>query len=333
MSSQMIIKITDQNSSQRLDKFLTKDGSINLSRQQIQKFIKQGAITVNGRTTKPHYLIKMGDSIIINNPLALWLKTTPAEHIDRPPLIRLAVIAETADYLVLNKPAGLAVHGSNNQEQTLADILAAQYPSIKKIGDDPERPGIVHRLDKEVSGLMVVAKTQAAFADLKKQFQQRKVIKQYIALVYGKISVPSGIINFPIKRSAKGFKMAALPITNKKQTNLAGRPAGQSPALAGRQALTEFAVVGNFINYTLLKIKIKTGRTHQIRVHLAAYGHPVVGDNIYSTAKTRIQNTKLGLNRIFLIADQLTFTDLANQKKNYKINLTQELKNVLNKIK
>ena len=112
--------------------------------------------------------------------------------------------------------------------------------------------------------------------------------------------------------------MAALPLTIKGE-----------PSELGREAETHFEIIKKFINYTLLKIKIKTGRTHQIRVHLAAYGHPLVGDNIYATAKTRIQNKKLGLNRIFLIADRLAFTDLTKQKKSYKINLTQELKNIL----
>jgi len=312
----MNIKITEANSGQRLDKFLTDYGSLKLSRSQIQKLIEKNLININNSAVSSHYILKPSDLISIAKNLKSDKKLIERKKFIGAPNHKIKIIHETDEFLVINKPASLAVHGLANY--TLADWLREKYPNIKQVGEDPERPGIVHRLDKDVSGLMVIAKTQAAFNNLKKQFQSRTIKKEYTALVYGKIMKDSAIINFPIKRAREGYKMAAMPRTTKGE-----------PTEDGRLAETEFRVLQRLINYTLLKIKIKTGRTHQIRVHLAAYDHPIVGDDIYSTAKTRTQNKKLNLNRIFLIADRLSFTDLKNNRQNYKINLTDELKNLL----
>lgn len=244
------------------------------------------------------------------------------------------IIAETPDYLVINKPAGLAVHGGGNlKEPTLADWLIDRYPRIKTVGDDPARPGLVHRLDKDVSGLMVIAKNKKSFASLKNQFKDREVNKEYIALVHGKITKDDGVINFPITRSQEGYKMAALPANtsellsrrhpqNRDQGNIEGW-------FKSRTALTEFIVLKRFVNYTLLRVNIKTGRTHQIRVHFFAYGHPLVGDNLYCTRKTKEKNKKLNLGRVFLVADDLSFSDLKDAKQNFKIELPDNLKEFL----
>jgi len=238
-------------------------------------------------------------------------------------------IFENKDFLIINKPAGLLVHGANHiKEPTLVDQLLKKYPSIAKVGEDPARPGIMHRLDKQVSGLMIIAKTQNAFDHLKKQFQQRQIIKIYTVLVYGKIDKDEGEINFPIRRSSKGHKMAALPLTTK-----------GNPTKEGKRAITKFEVIKRFINYTLLKVQIKTGRTHQIRVHLSAYGHPVVGDDLYGTKKTKERNSylrkqeKLSLNKILLVATKLSFTDLEGRQQTFIINLPEELVNFLQQIK
>lgn len=313
----MTTQINKLSAGERLDVFLTKQLK-DLSRSQIQKFIKQQAVTVNGSPVMPHYGLKEGDKINFNKKITEPEKLVEKNASKKLPAIK--IIDETAEFLVINKPAGLSVHG--RADYTLADWLKVKYPSILKVGDDSERPGIVHRLDKDVSGLMVIAKTQPAFKNLKKQFQSRTVKKQYTALVYGKISKDSAIINFPIKRSRDGYKMVAIPFTVK------GEASNE-----GREAETHFEIINKYINYTLLKVTIKTGRTHQIRVHLSAYGNPLVGDNIYATAKTRIQNKKLGLNRIFLVADHLSFNDLTKQEKSYKINLPLELKNILKQVK
>lgn len=313
----MILKTAEQFVGTRLDKFLTRHLK-NLSRSQIQKLIRHRAVTVNGLPSTPHYNLKPGDKINIKEKFNEPEKA--AEKISRADLPDLKIVDETDDFLVINKPAGLTVHGRAGY--TLADWLTERCPQIKKVGDDPERPGIAHRLDKDVSGLMVIAKTQAAFNLLKKQFQERTVKKQYTALAHGKILKDSGLINFPIRRAKDGYKMAALPFTIK----------GEASEL-GRKAETRFEVVKRFINYTLLKITIKTGRTHQIRVHLAAYGHPLAGDNIYATAKSRLKNKKLNLSRIFLVADRLSFTNLTGEEKSYRTNLPRDLKNILKQIK
>ncbi len=241
------------------------------------------------------------------------------------------IIFENQDYLIIDKPAGLAVHGGGNiKEATLADWLISCYPAIIKVGDDPSRPGIVHRLDKDVSGLMVIAKNQATFDCLKDQFKDREINKEYIALVHGALARDHGEINFPIKRSSSGFKMAALPLNAADLLNRPhprGRDQGNMAGVfKSREALTEFQVIQKFINYTLVRVKIKTGRTHQIRVHFFALGHPLVGDDLYATPKTKVKNKKLALGRVFLMANLLSFIDKDGQKQSFSLELPSDLK-------
>jgi len=232
-------------------------------------------------------------------------------------------IFENEEFIIINKPAGLLTHGASHVEgPNLADLLLKDYPEIEKIGEDPRRPGIMHRLDKLASGLIVIARSRESFDNLKDQFKNRTINKRYKALVYGKIEKDEAEINFPIKRSSKGHKMAALPETMKGEKNI-----------SGRRAMTEFLIIKKFINYTLLDVKIITGRTHQIRVHMCAYGHPVVGDDLYSTKKTRIKNKKLNLGRMFLHADNLEFTDLKGKRQKFEIGLPNELSKFLEIIK
>jgi len=321
----MNIIIAENQAGERIDKFLA-DEMGEYSRSQIQKMIKEGIFSVNGKTMPPHYAIKAGDNIKrieVKKTAMQKKKTETIKRAESGLLKKIKIIDDAPDYLVVNKPAGLIVHGAKHiKEETLADAIIKKYPEIKKVGDDPKRPGIVHRLDKEASGLMVIAKNQKTFLNLKKQFQKRKVGKEYIALTYGKIERGAGEINFPIRRSALGHKMAALPLT-----------VGREKNLAGREAVTEYEIITRYINYTLLRLIIKTGRTHQIRVHLAAFGHPIVGDDLYSTKKTRDQNKKLMLGRIFLSAVKLSFSDLKKIKKTYKIELPGELKKFLKTVK
>ena len=314
----MRFKITTEQSKQRIDKFLA-DNLPDFSRSQIQKLITQENITVNKKAINAHYKLKEGDIIqTANNKLPITKIPDPKLPITN---YQLQVIADNKEYIVVNKPSGLTIHGADHiKEITLSDLILKKYPKIKKVGEDPSRPGIVHRIDKEVSGLVVAAKTQDSFDSLKKQFKERTVEKQYMALVYGKIEKEADIINFPINRASAGHKMAALPATVKGSANI-----------AGRKAITEFKIIKNFINYTLIEVNIKTGRTHQIRVHMAAYGHPIVGDNLYSTKKTREQNKKLELGRIFLFANKLSFNDLTGESREFKINMPEELEKFLEK--
>jgi len=257
-------------------------------------------------------------------------------HSIKCPQGEIEIIYEDDDVLVINKPAGLIVHESDNTEdKTLADFLVEARPEIASVGEDSRRPGIVHRLDREASGLMVVAKNNESFLSLKEQFKSRRVKKQYLALAYGQIIADEGLINFPIVRAKAGHKMAAIPLSIGEDKNvLSNRDQGNIKAREkSREAITNFEVIKRWPHFTLLEVKIKTGRTHQIRVHLAAYGHPLLGDNLYGTAKTKVKNNKIDLGRIFLLAQKLSFTSLNGEKKEFKIEEPTELKAFLDKLK
>jgi len=248
------------------------------------------------------------------------------------------IIFENNDYLVINKPAGLAVHGGGNiKGLTLADLLIEHYPKIKTVGDDPIRPGLVHRLDKEVSGLMVIAKNNKTFLNLKNQFKDRDINKEYTALVHGKMANDFGEINFPIKRSSEGFKMAAMPLNtvellSRRQPK--SRDQGNLDGLfKAREASTEYNVITRFVNYTLIQVKIKTGRTHQIRVHFFALGYPLVGDTLYFNKKSKVQNKKIALGRIFLVANKLSFKDNKKEIQSFSLGLPVELESFLKTLK
>lgn len=314
----MKIKIKQKNASQRLDKFLVENLP-DLSRSQIQKLIKNGLIFVNGANVIPHYKLKEEDVIEIKKT---EIKKTEKKIPSKAKPSEVKILEDADEYLVINKPAGLIVHGSEQiKEVSLVDYLLKKYPEIKEVGDDPQRPGIVHRLDKDVSGVMVIAKTQKAFANLKKQFKTRTVIKEYIGLVHDSVIKDNDTIDFPIERAAAGYKMAALPKIKDGEENTEGKP-----------ALTEFTVLKRFVNFTLLEIKIKTGRTHQIRAHMAAYGNPIVGDSLYGR-KFKAKNQKLGLDRIFLVAAKLSFKDTRGEKHEFEIELPKELEKFLKTVK
>ncbi len=211
----------------------------------------------------------------------------------------LNIIFENNDFLIINKPAGLIVHPTTfKEENTLVDFLIEYCPQIKNVGDDTNaRPGIVHRLDKDVSGLMVIAKTQAAFDFLKKQFQERKVKKEYYALVYGEVKEKKGIIDLALGFSKRKSKIKMTVFSQNKS----------------KSAITEYEVLKKIFNFTLLKVKIKTGRTHQIRAHLNFIGHPILGDRIYRNKGLERKIKQKKLDRIFLHCFKLGFYDLENK--------------------
>ncbi|MDA3839492.1 MAG: RluA family pseudouridine synthase [Patescibacteria group bacterium] len=312
------IKITGENKGTRTDKFLAEElpanHNIEITRSQIQKLINDDSIKINDKTFNSSYRLKEGDVINI-------IKTTSKEKDTTPALEKLnlkiedIIIKETEDYIIINKPAGIIVHEYENiMQETLVDVLLGKYPELRQIGEDPARPGIVHRIDREVSGLMVIARNQDSFDSLKEQFKDRSVQKYYKTLVYGEIVKDYDEIRFPITRSKSRYKMAALPET------VHGEKQDQ-----GKIAISEFDVIERRINYTMLKVKIKTGRTHQIRVHLSAYGNPLVGDDVYTTNKLREKNKKKALGRIFLVAYHLSFKDLKGEQQTFEIDLPEVL--------
>lgn len=243
----------------RLDVYISQNFQ-ELSRTMIQKLNESGDVQVNGVKKKLSYKVQVGDNITIHIPEVKETNLKPQE-------IPIEVIYEDDDIIVVNKPKGLVVHPANgNPDGTLVNaIMAMCKESLSGIGGEL-RPGIVHRLDKDTSGLLIVAKNDKAHIAMSEQIKDRKVKKIYIALVRGVIGEDEATIDMPIGRSTKDRKKMAVTKN-------------------GKQAITHFRVLKRYPKYTLLEIKIDTGRTHQIRVHMAEVGHPVIGDMVYSNGK------------------------------------------------
>lgn len=212
------------------------------------------------------------------------------------------IIYKDKNILAVNKPAGLLVHKAQNLKQkTLVDWLIQNYPEVKTVGDEPGlRPGIAHRLDKDTSGILIIARNQETFEFLKEQFSSRQIKKTYIALVKGEIKDKQGVINTPIKRFTKS-----------------------------RDAITEYRIIERFDEYTLLEVSPKTGRTHQIRIHLKSIGHPVACDKMYS----KHPSCPFGLKRHFLHASGIEFSLPKGKRIKLEAGLPDDLKNCLNKLR
>lgn len=245
---------------ERLDSFLGRSGLIP-SRSQAQRLISGGNVTVNGRAaTKAGLRLSTGDHVLLRIP-------PPEPSTAKPETIPLDIVYEDADLIVVNKPPGMVVHpAAGNRSGTLVNALLAHAGGLSTIGG-VERPGIVHRLDKDTSGLLVVAKNDLAHESLSRQIASRTASRRYLALVVGSMPTDSGTIDAPVGRHpSERKKMAVL-------------------AAGGKQAVTHFAVLERFAlgaeEYTLIEARLETGRTHQIRVHMAACGHPLVGDPVY----------------------------------------------------
>ncbi|MDD5252045.1 MAG: RluA family pseudouridine synthase [Patescibacteria group bacterium] len=303
-------EITAEEVGRRLDVFLAEKYP-EVSRGIIQKLIKDGSVTVNGKKVTPHLALRLGDRVEMNEepqPVA------PPEMKPRAD-IKLDVVYEDDDVAVINKPSGLLVHPTvRDEHDTLAHAVLAYWPQAATVGEAPERPGIVHRLDREASGLMVIAKTKKAFDSLKRQFQKHTVKKEYVVLVYGRPPKDEGTIDLSIGRSAKGDRMAA-----------------RAETLPGdREAITHYRIKEILKNATLLDVTIETGRTHQIRAHFKALGNPVVGDPLYQASHF----TTLPINRLFLHAARLAFTHPTTRRKmKFEAPLPPELEAILTRLR
>ena len=255
----MVIKVEDF-SGKRIDAYIPIVNK-EISRSMVQKLLAEGNITVNGKIPKASYKVGLGDEIEIIIPEAKEIELKPQD-------IPLDIIYEDEDIIVINKEKGMVVHPANgNPDGTLVNaIMAKCKDSLSGIGGEI-RPGIVHRLDKDTSGAIVVAKNDKAHINLSEQLKNHEVKKTYIALVRGIIKENEATINMPIARSKSDRKKMAV-------------------CKEGKSAITHFKVLGRFKNqYTLLEINIETGRTHQIRVHLSNIGYPIIGDEVYSNGK------------------------------------------------
>jgi 23S rRNA pseudouridine1911/1915/1917 synthase len=265
----------------RLDRYITslmKD----LSRTSVQQLIAEEAVLVNDKPTKAGYTLKLHDIIQM-------LRTAPSapQKTIVQQALPLEVVYEDADLLVVNKAAGMVVHPApGHHDDTLVNALLARYSELH-VTEEDQRPGIVHRLDRDTSGLLIVAKNKQTQAALVEQMKRHEVVKRYLALVEGIVALDSGIIDAPIGRNPRQRQQMAITATG------------------SREARTHFRVLERFMRYTLLLLQLETGRTHQIRVHLKAIGHPVVGDPVYGSGR---KQPDMLSQRQFLHAYQLCFT-------------------------
>ncbi|MCX6778954.1 MAG: RluA family pseudouridine synthase [Candidatus Magasanikbacteria bacterium] len=312
--------VTIEEKGQRLDKFLVEKLKP-IARSQIQKMVKEGLVLVNDKIPTPHHFLKENDVIIVEEKKAdtttpATKTTTKKPKLVFPKSLEPKIIFEDKDFLVINKPTGILVHARDesllDQEPTIVHWVIKNYPAIKKVGENLIlRPGIVHRLDKEASGVMIIAKNNKAFAYFKDQFKNREVKKEYVAWVYGQLPKEWDVISFPIGRSRDEGKMAARPVSTTKEE-----------VQPGKDSVTEYEVIKAFPHKTLVKVMPKTGRTHQIRVHFYALHHPLIGDPLYTSKSFK----KIASDRMLLHAHKLTLKNLAGEEQTFVAPLPKEFK-------
>lgn len=312
-ASSLAFTVPEEVAGTRLDAFLAAriDG---WSRARLQRLIEDGEVLVNSQSVKPSHKLRAHDQIEAE------LTTLPADTF-QPENIPIEIIYEDNEVIVVNKPAGMVVHpAAGAASGTLANALAFHFQNLSTTGG-AARPGIVHRLDKDTSGLMVVAKTEGAHENLADQFRARTVFKSYVALVHGQLENDRGEINQPIARDPRNRTRMAV-------------------VRDGRAALSIYRARERFERFTLLDVELKTGRTHQIRVHLAWLKHPVVGDEIYgggrdkTVADPKIRSHIGRLGRQFLHAEKLGFNrPKSGQRMNFVSALPVELQQLLETIR
>jgi len=292
------LEFTAATAGERLDKYVAEQCRI--SRSYAQKLIDEGQVAVNGRAAKVSHKLNAGDRIAVSIPPPLPISLAPED-------IPLKVVYEDKDVVVIDKPAGLLVHPAAGQHTgTLVNAILARCPDLGEINGSI-RPGIVHRLDKDTSGLMMVAKNEAAQRSLSRQIKQRSIKKGYLALVLGHLTPEQGAIDAPIGRHPKDRKRMAV-------------------VSGGREARTEYKVIKYFDDYTLVEAMPETGRTHQIRVHFAAIGHPIFGDHVYGKRSPL-------LGRQFLHAHRLGFKLPSSGKfVEFRAGLPPDLEEVLKRV-
>lgn len=301
----------------RLDIFLVERLLV-YSREFIQLQIQKNNVLLNDKRVKAHTKLRFKDRITVE--ITEEQKHQPRPQREDRPLKEERVfgepriVAETSTYFIIDKPAGWLMHEAPGVHSAplISKFILEKDPLVSMVGDDPRiRPGIVHRLDKDVSGLIVIARTQSFFDHIKNQFINRDVKKTYQALVFGHPSKDEDDIRFRIARSRRSARMAAIPVDH----------------ADGKTATTHFDVVERFQHSTLLKIWVETGRTNQIRVHLGAYNLPIVGDTLYG--KRAPANEALG--RVMLHADTLSFFEMNGSRVSFESPLPPEFEQLLEK--
>ena len=277
-------KVRTEQGQIRLDSFV-RECLPHLSRRKIEQAIRQHVFTVNGKVGKKGDRLADGDELVFKGSEA-WLATAPLPDAS----LDIPIAYEDSALLVVNKPGGMPTHGFSGRDRlTLANFLLARFPKLTSVGSSRWEPGLVHRLDRETSGLIVVAKTQAAFENLKSQFRRRLVQKIYLALVWG-ITPAEGLIDIPLAHDTR----------DKRRMRAINRP-GLTKG-SGWKAITRYRRIGRSRGLSLLEIEMESGVMHQIRAHLAVVGHPIVADTLYGAG----QRDNFGLLRHFLHAYKLT---------------------------
>lgn len=297
LSCSMIVEAVE---AQRLDRYVvahSAEAGIVLSRTKVQELIDAGCMSVNDRIAmKASMLVKAGDHIALYEPVMPEVSGVNPQELEAVPV---EVLAEHQHFIVLSKPAGLVVHkpSPDTEEISLVDWLVHRYPEIASVGS-VDRPGIVHRLDKDTSGLLLVARTRYGLETLQKMFGAREIKKTYFALVTGHPQ-ESGVIDYCITRNS---------VIPTQMTHTVG---------SGRPAITHFSVMKYYNQYALLEVKPLTGRTHQIRVHCAAIGHPIVGDAVYGTQSKLIKRQALHAAKLEFIFDGQSYTFSKNVPEDF----------------
>jgi 23S rRNA pseudouridine1911/1915/1917 synthase len=286
--------VSEDHAGSRLDTFVRRSLP-HLSRRQLENAIRDKLFRINKRVGGKGDKLSPGDRVTFKGA-GSWLLTTPFPQGE----LRAPIVYEDESVLVVDKPAGMATHGfSGRDHDTLANLLAAQRPDLRGIGKNRWEPGLVHRLDRETSGLLLVAKTQAAFDALRLQFRRRQVKKKYWVLVWG-TTPAEGLVSYPIVHDPRDKKRMRAIVDN----------AFHSKSQKSWLALTRFRKLRERGGLSFLEIEMETGVTHQIRVHLAAIGHPIVGDFLYGGEGRE----SFGLNRHFLHAQGLEFLHPRDQR-------------------
>ncbi|OIO19027.1 MAG: hypothetical protein CO029_04055 [Candidatus Magasanikbacteria bacterium CG_4_9_14_0_2_um_filter_41_10] len=315
--------VDEAHNGSRLDLFLSEVSSH--SRSHIKKLVSHGYIYIkNAPAKKAGSIVNEGDTVRLE-PEASYEKVRKEEKDDTSLFAKIIVLGETPDYVVIHKPAGLLVHPTDAGETvTLTAWLVSTYPDIAGVGENPIRPGIVHRLDKEASGVLVVARTNDMFQHLKQQFQSRTIEKEYTVLVYGAFEKNEDTIDFDIDRGKDG-RMVSRPKMKDVTLNTV------DDIQPGKESRTDFKVIKRIGRFSLLSVRIHSGRTHQIRVHMFACAHPVVGDTLYFN-KNLLKKSETKLGRLFLHSTRLCFEDLSGDKQCFESPLPGELQSYLDSL-
>jgi 23S rRNA pseudouridine1911/1915/1917 synthase len=297
--------------SQRIDSFIAQKFP-QYSRGEISKLLKQGNITVNAKEVKPSYIVTLGDEIIFHD-LSSLDKSLKPNFAFKP-----EIIFEDLDIIAINKPAGIQIHPSGSEKNnTLTNWLIGYLPEIKTVHDDSMegylRPGVVHRLDKDTSGITILAKNMPAFLELKKIFKDRLADKTYIAIAEGIFLEKTGIIDKPLAKSTD-YKRQIVARNNTKTTI--------------RNAETHYNVLKEYEKYSFVELNPKTGRMHQIRVHLASIGHPIIGDNVY--AKRKNDDVSLAAAKRQLLHAKAISFELFDKKHSFETPIPDDFKEFLN---